>query len=347
MPEFTKKILITSLIQSALMSIEHARGFLEAAKLSDEWIEKRRVKALILEAHYTTHIEGTHLTLEQSEQLLKGIEVQNVDPDDVKELLNYKLAFDLVSDYVASGEPITESLICDIHEVLVSDVRGNVATPGEYRRQQNYIFNTKTKAVIYTPPMASHVPKMMEELIDWLKCEKEIHPVLVAGIAQFQFVHIHPFLDGNGRTARLLSTLCLYRAGYDFKQLFTISEYYDRDRPAYYRAIQQVRESNMDMTSWLEYFTVGLASQIQEIEFAGHQMMKLTILSLEHGLSKREKMILEYAYEKGDISIESCQALCPKESIRTLQRDLRHLHELSLLTYVKEGMKRRYLAKEL
>ena len=60
--------------------------------------------------------------------------------------------------------------------------------------------------------------------------ESAIHPVLVAGIAQFQLVHIHPFLDGNGRTSRLLSTLCLYRAGYDFKRLFTISEYYDRDR---------------------------------------------------------------------------------------------------------------------
>jgi Fic family protein len=70
--------------------------------------------------------------------------------------------------------------------------------------------------------------------------------VIVAGIAQFQLVHIHPFVDGNGRSARLLSTLCLYRTGYDFKRLFTISEYYDRDRPAYYKALQSVRESGMD-----------------------------------------------------------------------------------------------------
>jgi len=72
--------------------------------------------------------------------------------------------------------------------------------------------------------------------------------------------HIHPFLDGNGRTSRLLSTLCLYRAGYDFKRLFTISEYYDRDRAAFYRAIQGVRERDMDMTGWLEYFLTGLAT---------------------------------------------------------------------------------------
>ena len=75
---------------------------------------------------------------------------------------------------------------------------------------------------------------MMSEMVKWLNSDLEIHPVFISGIAQFQLVHIHPFLDGNGRTSRLLSTLCLYKAGYDFKRLFTISEYYDRDRPAFY-----------------------------------------------------------------------------------------------------------------
>ncbi|MBI5721343.1 MAG: Fic family protein [Burkholderiales bacterium] len=65
------------------------------------------------------------------------------------------------------------------------------------------------------------------------------HPVLVAGLAQFQLVHIHPFVDGNGRTSRLLSTLCLYRSGYGFKRLFTLSEFYDRDRSAFYSAPRQ------------------------------------------------------------------------------------------------------------
>lgn len=83
---------------------------------------------------------------------------------------------------------------------------------------------------------------MMSELVKWLNADLYIHPVLVSGIAQFQLVHIHPFLDGNGRASRLLSTLCLYKAGYDFKRLFTISEYYDRDRPTFYRSIQTPQE---------------------------------------------------------------------------------------------------------
>ena len=75
-----------------------------------------------------------------------------------------------------------------------------------------------------------------------------MHPVLVSGIAQFQLVHIHPFVDGNGRASRLLSTLCLYRAGYDFKRLFSVSEYYDHNRTGFYTALQSVRDSGMDLT---------------------------------------------------------------------------------------------------
>ena len=84
-----------------------------------------------------------------------------------------------------------------------------------------------TGETIYTPPPTEDVPVLMRELV-WLNRPSDIHPVIVSGLAQFQLVHIHPFLDGNGRTSRL-STLCLYRAGYDFKRLFTLSEYYDRD----------------------------------------------------------------------------------------------------------------------
>jgi Fic family protein len=126
--------------------------------------------------------------------------------------------------------------------------------------QSEYVVNAATGQVIFTPPSVVEVPIIMSELVKWLNGDLDIHPVLRSGIAQFQLVHIHPFLDGTGRTSRLLSTLCLYKAGYDFKRLFTISEYYDRDRPAFYRAIQGVRESGKDLlkvegaTNRLVYF---------------------------------------------------------------------------------------------
>jgi Fic family protein len=180
---------ITNAIAAALTRIERARGFLEAAQLSEDWLKGMQARALVLEAHYTTHIEGTHLTLDQSEKLLAGQQ-----PGGSR------------SGRCAGAAELPDA-------------------PGEYRRVQNYIVNSVTREVIYTPPL--EVPRLMAELVRWLEDERGIHPALVAGIGQVELVDIHPFVDGNGRTARLLSTLCLYRSGYDFKRMFTISEYYD------------------------------------------------------------------------------------------------------------------------
>jgi Fic family protein len=292
-------------------------------------------RALILEAHHTTHIEGTRLTLDQAERLLAGNIVPEADPDDARELLNYRKAFDFVSEYLASGDPITEGLIREIHKRLVEGVRGGSAAPGQYRKIQNYVVNSATGETIYTPPPAHDVPIMMAELVDFLSSEGDTHPVLVSGIGQFQLVHIHPFLDGNGRTSRLLSTLYLYRAGYDFKRLFTISEYYDRDRPAFYRAIQGAREAGMDMTGWLEFFVDGLSTQLAEVRERGEQAIRRDVLVKEHRLSDRQAQALAHILEHGSLTIQDFEGLCPEVNRRSLQRDLKAMVERGLI--VTEG----------
>lgn len=333
--QFRPKFVITNRIASGLTMIERARGFLEAAELSEEWIRSMGDRALVLEAHHTTHIEGTHLTLDQSRRLLAGEDVSNVDPDDVRELLNYRRAFDLVSQYLDSSENITEELILEIHKQLVEGVRGSAATPGEYRNVQNYVVNSATGEVIYRPPPPEEVSGMMKTLVEWLNSETETHPVLVSGISQFQLVHVHPFRDGNGRTSRLLSTLCLYRAGYDFKRLFTISEYYDRDRAVFYKAIQDVREQDMDMTWWLEYFVEGLATQMQEMVERGKGAMRSDLINRNYDLSKRQLIALGYILEHGGMTIQNYEQLCPEINRRTLQRDLKIMMDKGLM--VSEG----------
>ena len=429
-PAFT----ITNPITAGLTRIERVRGFLEAATLSVAWVREMGRRALILEAHHTTHIEGTRLTLEQAERLLEGNPVPEADPDDVRELLNYRKAFEFVSEYLEdglpaprpkpgefciyvlkcaddsfyigqtddfsrryqghcskrvswtasrlpaepihwevfdsrekalrresdlktgfgrkwlkreyaaghlagasrqAGGPITEGLVREIHKRLVEGVRGGAAAPGEYRKIQNYVVNSVTGETVYTPPPAHDVPIMMVELVDWLNREQEVHPVLVSGISQFQFVHVHPFLDGNGRTSRLLSTLCLYRAGYDFKRLFTISEYYDRNRPAFYRAIQSVRERGMDMTDWLEYFVEGLTTQLAEVRERGEQAIRRDVLIKEHRLSDRQAKALGHILEHGSLTIQDFEHLYPEVNRRSLQRDLKAMVDMGLL--VSEG----------
>ena len=110
---FTPRFSITNAIAAALTEIERARGFLDAASLSDEWIDSMRSRAFLLEAHHTTHIEGTRLTIEEAADLLAGDDVPGADPDDTRELLNYRDAFEFVSTYLNDGGPITERLILD------------------------------------------------------------------------------------------------------------------------------------------------------------------------------------------------------------------------------------------
>ena len=331
MDKFEPKFTITNLINNSLTQIERVRGFLDAARLSDDWIAEMGNQALIKEAHHTTHIEGTTLTLDQSNRLLHGETLDNVDRDDALELLNYRRAFDYISESIASGDPISERLIREIHRKLVEDVRGGKAAAGDYRRIQNVVANKATGETIYTPPTAVEIPLMMSEFVKWLNIKSEIHPILISGIAQFQLVHIHPFLDGNGRTSRLLSTLYLYKSGYDFKRLFTISEFYDRDRANFYQAIQGVRDNGMDLTSWLEYFVTGLQTQMVEVRERGEQVIKRELIVQKESLNERQSKAVDHLMLTGSITINEYCEILPEVTRRTLQRDLKSLVDKSIL----------------
>jgi len=336
---FNPKYTITPKINKALIEIERVRGFLDAVKLKDEWIADMQKKVLILESHHSTHIEGTALSLEQARDILEGKKVAGVSRDDEKELLNYKKAMDFISRYLGKDDPVSEGIIREVHKILVKGVRGENADPGNYRKIQNYVINSRTREVIYTPPGPLDVPFLMRECVEWINKVENLSPILAAGIAQFQFVHIHPFIDGNGRTARLLSTLILYKTGYDFKRLFTISEYYDNDRPAYYQAIQTVRKNNMDMTTWLEYFVDGLHSQMTEIRTQGARLIKQDsqlqkIKKMD--LNKRQEKAVKHLIIKGTLSVNEYQSIasCVR---RTAQRDLEELVKKKIVKVVAKS----------
>lgn len=281
MPVFAPRFTITNAVAAGLTVIERARGFLDAATLSDAWIARMSQRALLLEAHHTTHIEGTQLTLEESARLWAGETVEGANREDVRELLN-----------------------------------------------------SRTREVTYTPPPPAEVAPLMRDMVEWLRADTDIHPVLVAGIAQFQLVHIHPFVDGNGRASRLLSTLCLYRTGYDFKRLFTLSEFYDRDRGAFYAALRTVRASDMDLTGWLEFFVLGLKQQMEEVKSRGTAVIRADLQARLHRLGSRQSAVLAAVYEAGTLSLGELQPRFLDVSRRSLQRDLRLLLEKGLIREV-------------
>jgi len=169
-----------------------------------------------------------------------------------------------ISKYLGKDDPVSEGLVRELHKIIVAGVRGGQVQPGAYRKIQNYVANSRTKEIIYTPPPPLEVPHLMREFVDWINGNvEEVSPVLVSAIAQFQFVHIHPFVDGNGRIARLLALLYLYKYGYDFRGMLVLEEYWRKDLSSLEVIKDNVLKSN-SLNVWLEYFAQGMRSQLEK-----------------------------------------------------------------------------------
>jgi hypothetical protein len=141
---------------------------------------------------------------------------------------------------------------------------------------------------------------------------------------------------------------CLYRTGYDFKRLF-ISEYYERDRLAFYGALQQVREEGMDLTGWLNYFVAGLSTQLQEVKLRGEHAIRADLVAREHKLNARQAVLVDAFMRDKRLTLAACERLLPATNRRTLQRDLRGLAEAGLIQEVGQATDptRHYLWQQL
>ena len=337
---FTPKFEYTHSIVKDLMNIEGAKEVIENSPILPVWQSRLQKEALVRQAHHTTRIEGTQLTIEQVRDLIdeKPIVARERDIQEVRNYLKVAAFIDEVY-----GDPNMEldlRTIRHIHYLILDGIEGGYE-PGEFRKIQNYVVNNKTKEVIYTPPSASEVPILMLELVDWLRSDEanQLSPLLKAGIAHYQLVDIHPFLDGNGRTARALANLILYHAGYDIKKLFSLEEYYDANPAGYYEALQSVRTTGV-LTTWLAYFTAGIAAEMQKIKELVLTHSRDRALRDKIGqvaLSERQLTILAYVEKNGRITNRELQQLA-NLSHASAHKELLTLVESGVL--VKKGKAR-------
>jgi Fic family protein len=203
---------LTPAMARRLMEIEAARTIVEQIPLPPAVMSEMRNRARLRSTHYSTRIEGNRLTLAEAEQVLAGRKVPLHGRErDVSEVRSYWKALLRVEEWAARGTDLTEELIQRIHALVEGRTR-----PSRYRDGQNMIRDSVTGALVYLPPETKDVPILMAGLVAWIRqAEKEqIPPPLIAGLAHYQFVTIHPYYDGNGRTARLLATFLLQRDGY-------------------------------------------------------------------------------------------------------------------------------------
>ena len=207
------------------------------------------------EATQSSKIEGTQTKMEDA--LLNEEDVPLDKRDDWAEVHNY---IEAMNDAVkALNEiPFSSRLIRRIHKVLMQGVRGEHKTPGDYRRSQNWIGGSGLKDAIFIPPVHTEIPDLIGDIEQFVHNEKLCIPDLIKiAIVHYQFETIHPFLDGNGRTGRLLITLYLVSKGLIKRPILYLSDYLERHRNTYYNCIMTARQEN-DIRPWLKFFLAGV-----------------------------------------------------------------------------------------
>ena len=230
------------------------------------------------EAVLSSQIEGTQSSL--SDLLLFEMDaVPGVPIDDVKEVSNYVAALTYGLDQVRSGVPLSNRLIREMHEILLSGGRGGHKNPGEFRRSQNWIGGTRPGNAVFVPPPPNEVQNCMGELELFLNNKRGIVSALEkAALSHIQFETIHPFLDGNGRLGRLLITLILCVEKILTEPLLYLSLYFKSHRNKYYELLQKVRIDG-DWESWFEFFVKAVRLTAKQ---ATDTARKLTSLAGEN-----------------------------------------------------------------
>lgn len=274
---------ISPAVARALMEIEAAKAVVESTPLPPAVEVELRHKARVRSTHFSTRIEGNRLTLKEAQQVIdshskaaaKGRKEKthfHGRERDVQEVRNYWDALLKVEDWAVNGIELTEDLIRRLHAIVD---KGKRARPTPYRDGQNVIRDSRSGGIVYLPPEAKDVSRLMAEMVRWAReAGKENIPVpIIAALVHYQFVTVHPFYDGNGRTARLLATFILQRDGYGLHGFFSMEEHHARDLAGYYASLAVHKNHNYyqgraeaDLTLWIAYFTSLLAKVFTRVK---------------------------------------------------------------------------------
>jgi len=344
---FKPKFKYTNKIVKLLTKISAARETILNSPLIPKWNVTLRQEAIIHSAHSSTSIEGNRLSLEQVSELARGREITAARRDK-QEVLNYLDVLKNIKNLI-KDKFITEKDILNIHRMVTKNTLDNPEDCGVYRNRYVVVGNRFTGEVFFRPPQNQEVPELVKNLLEWInsKESKELDPIIEAGITHYELVRIHPFVDGNGRTARVLAALILYLRGFDTNQFFCLDDYYDSDRPAYYKALQSVKPDTLDLTNWLEYFTEGANISTEAVK---ERIVRVSSKRLRKAkgkqivLTERQMRIIEFINQNGQITNRDVREMF-KLSDEGALKEIKKLINLEIIKSEGKGRASHYILK--
>jgi len=236
------------------------------------------------EANKSSKIEGTKTSIE--EDLMNVEDIAPDKRDDHEEVRNYIDAMNYGINRILTDDfPLTTRLMRDIHKVLMRGVRGEHKTPGEFRTSQNWIGGTMPSNAIFVPPCVNDMNELLSDLEKFIHNDEDKVPQLIKiALIHYQFETIHPFQDGNGRVGRLIIPLYLLDKKILGKPCFYISDFFEKNRTAYYDALQNVRTKN-DLTGWIIFFLRAVIHTAKSAKYKFENVVKLVDDYEEHILT--------------------------------------------------------------
>jgi Fic family protein len=278
---FESRFWISAKAARALMAIEADRQMIAGLPLTAPMLDSLRRTARLLSTHYSTQIEGNRLTPQQVRQVVEGEGGFPGRERDEAEVRHYFSALEYVERLGRTSSELTEKEIRIIHGLVMT----GKPKATRYRNAQNVIRDARGGRIVYLPPEATDVPSLMKELVRWINAAisaREQPVPVIAAIAHYQFATIHPYFDGNGRTARLLTTLLLHRGGYGLKGIYSLEEYYAANLDGYYAGLSLGPSHNYyfgraeaDITPFIEYFCAGMADAFAKVRVRAEEANRL------------------------------------------------------------------------
>jgi len=345
---YSPKFTITNDILANIGLIEAAKEVIENAPLVPLY-EARFVKDAVLRTvHHGTHLEGNDLSFNEVRKAIEGEQIVARERD-IQEVINYRHVLNFIEEQekqITKEGKYTQDILKKIHELTCRNLLAEDHL-GQYRQTQVVVKNGFTGEVTFRPPAAVEVPFLLEDYFLWLNSEEsaKIHPVLKAGITHYYLVAVHPFVEGNGRTARAFATLVLFKEGYDIRKFFSLEEYFDKDAFAYYEALaavsNQIQDLNeRDLTPLLNYFTQAMAVELTRIKekikrLSTDLKIKNKIGGVPIPLNERQIKLMEYLQANGSITTPEARKVVPEYSDDTIVRDFNYLVKRGIIK--KEG----------